>query len=153
LSVPHRVSGALLSTLLVGVVVGCSSEDNPPAVSTASVVDSSGVAQPTASTGFEVHPPLAGAVASSMAADLGSGDQARVTAQVVLPTSVSIDPSVYQQLQALSPITIDDSSFKQLSDTEAQVYANAGANQTEWTLFLLWQDNRWQLADTLEGKQ
>jgi hypothetical protein len=95
---------------------------------------------------------LTGPAASSAVADLGSGDQARVTSQLVLPADVTIDPSIYQQLQALNPINLEDASFTQLSDSTAQMYAKVGADQKEWTLLLIWENNRWQLGDTLEGR-
>jgi hypothetical protein len=131
------------------LTVGCTSDGGPPPSDT-SIADSSDSLQ--SSSSFQEHPPLTGAAASSVAADLGSGDQARVTSQLVLPTDVTLDPSVYTQLQALNPINVEDASFKQLSDTEAQVYAKVGADQKDWTLLLIWQNDRWQLGDTLEGK-
>ena len=150
---PFRASSALLSALILCSITGCTSngQDSPYPTSTASVVDSDSASSPPSSS-FQEHPPLTGAAASSMVADLGSGDRARVTSQLVLPTEVTIDPSVYQQLQALNPIKVEDSSFKQLSDTTAQMYAKVGAEQKDWTLLLIWQNDRWQLGDTLEGR-
>lgn len=149
-SVSVTAMAMLLLTACTSSFESATSTTTAPSAEVSSAAPESSAVE---STAFETHPPLDGAAASSVAADLGSGDAAKISAQVVLPSTVQLDPSVIQGLQELQPINIDDSSFKQLDSLSAQVYAKVGADQQDWTLIMLWQNDRWMLGDSIEGQQ
>jgi hypothetical protein len=145
--------------LMSGVMslAACTAEGapDPVVVSPTSVSGTSGATSGglVPSEEFDEHPPLSGAAASSVAAGMVSGDLVQMSAVVVYPTGVNIGPSVLAGMQALAPINLEEKSFVQLSDDEAYVYAAVGRDQQPWTLFLVWRDGRWMVADTLEGRQ
>lgn len=156
-----RAVAAVVAILTLTMVGGCASdESNTPSVTpsaTSSLSETSSPAPPSEIPPTRVdHPDLSGPAAESLAADLVSGDPMRVAAVLALPseaTADALDPALYAQLQALEPIALDQSSFRQLDGEAAQMFARVGPEKSEWTLYLIWENDRWTLVDAVEGRK
>lgn len=82
---------------------------------------------------------------ASLAAELGSGDTAKVAQALGLPTE-SLAPSVIAGIKALEPISIDYAHLKSVAPGIAQVRATSKDGR-HWTLTLVWNQGSWVLLE------
>jgi hypothetical protein len=85
--------------------------------------------------------------AEKLAQQLTSGDVAQVRLATTVSPEQELDAAAISGLASLSPLTFDLESFRETSETTADVTARSGAPQ-RWVVHLLLTDDSWKISTT-----
>jgi hypothetical protein len=131
------IAGVAVAAVVVAVPLVNSSHSSPagahPATSSARV------------------PSLSAAAAASLSADLASGTDSGLRQAIVVPQGQVLDPAAVQQLRAISPVSLDVSTFQALDATDATVRGTVShppaGQPAAWTFTLALVDGNWKFVD------
>lgn len=95
-------------------------------------------------------PRLSSAAAAALSADLAGGTESGLRQAIVVPASQALDPAAVAQLRAISPISLDVSTFHALDAADATVSGTVGHPLAEqpatWTFTLTLVAGHWKLV-------